>query len=90
MTVLLQALELYHPMGLTEDWADKMQGQNFYSKNQRTTFEHYMQVSLMSIQAVLIWLLSGQVKSIRTQVHVKFSPCTPPLILHMECAVCAH
>lgn len=31
-------------MGLTEDWADKMQGANFYSKNQRTTFEHYMQV----------------------------------------------
>ena len=44
MAVPLQALELYHPMGLTEDWADKMQGQNFYSKNQRTTFEHYMQV----------------------------------------------
>ena len=44
MTVPVQALELYHPMGLTEDWADKMQGQNFYSKNQRTTFEHYMQV----------------------------------------------
>jgi len=33
-------------MGLTEDWADKMQGSNFYSKNQRTTFEHYMQVRL--------------------------------------------
>jgi len=42
----MQALELYHPMGLTEDWADKMQGSNFYSKNQRTTFEHYMQVRL--------------------------------------------
>lgn len=45
LSVPVQALELYHPMGLTEDWADKMQGQNFYSKNQRATFEHYMQVS---------------------------------------------
>ena len=43
MTVA-QALEQYHPMGLTEDWADKMAGQAFNSKNQRTTFEHYMQV----------------------------------------------
>ena len=42
----MQALELYHPMGLTEDLADKMQGANFYSKNQRTTFEHYMQVRI--------------------------------------------
>lgn len=41
---LVQALEQYHPMGLTEDWADKMAGQAFNSKNQRTTFEHYMQV----------------------------------------------
>lgn len=45
-----KALEQYHPMGLTEDWADKMANQAFNSKNQRTTFEHYMQVVLTSVQ----------------------------------------
>lgn len=61
LPVPVQALELYHPMGLTEDWADKMQGQNFYSKNQRATFEHYMQVSRRTQAHVLHVLCTSNV-----------------------------
>ena len=33
-------------MGLTDDWADKMSGQEFLARNAKSTFEHYLQVSL--------------------------------------------
>jgi thiol-disulfide isomerase/thioredoxin len=45
-----KALETYHPLGLTDDWSDKLSGEDFYAINQKTTFEHYMQVVLTSIQ----------------------------------------
>lgn len=39
------ALQNMHPLGLREDWADKLATQEFFSRNARSTFEHYMQVS---------------------------------------------
>ena len=37
-----------HPMGLTDDWADKMAGQDFLARNAKSTFEHYLQVGTSS------------------------------------------
>ena len=34
----------YTPAGLADDWADKLAGQGFFSRAQKATFEHYMQV----------------------------------------------
>jgi hypothetical protein len=39
-----------HPLGLTADWADKLGGHAFVSPNAHTTFEHYAQVVLTSIE----------------------------------------
>ena len=39
-----RALEALHPLGLTEDWADKLRGTSYMSTTGRATFEHYMQV----------------------------------------------
>lgn len=39
-----QVLEKLHPLGLRDDWADKMAGKSFSARNALTTFEHYMQV----------------------------------------------
>lgn len=38
-----KALEKLHPAGLTDDWADKLAGREFFSHNLKATFEHYMQ-----------------------------------------------
>lgn len=43
------ALARLHPLGLTDDWADKLAGQPFTSANQRVTHEHYSQVVLTTI-----------------------------------------
>ena len=40
----VQALARLHPAGLADDWADKLAGQGFFSRAQKATFEHYMQV----------------------------------------------
>lgn len=40
----LQVLQQLHPLGLNDDWADKLAGQEFIARNALTTFEHYMQV----------------------------------------------
>lgn len=45
-----KALEKYHPLGLTENWSDKLASTDFYSPNQLATFEHHMQVVLTSIE----------------------------------------
>jgi hypothetical protein len=42
--VFWQALARLHPLGLTDDWADKLAGESFTSPNQRVTHEHYSQV----------------------------------------------
>lgn len=39
-----RALEALHPLGLTDDWADKLRGSIYMSSSGRATFEHYMQV----------------------------------------------
>lgn len=39
-----QALAKLHPAGLSDDWADKLAGQEFFSRAAKATFEHYMQV----------------------------------------------
>jgi hypothetical protein len=44
---LAQALAKLHPAGLSTDWADKLAGQDFFSRAQKATFEHYMQVGAM-------------------------------------------
>ena len=46
-----QALEKYHPLGLTENWSDKLASTDFYSPNQLATFEHHMQASAPSLPA---------------------------------------
>ena len=37
-------LAYMHPLGLADDWADKLKGQVFVGDNTGVTFEHYMQV----------------------------------------------
>ena len=49
----LQALARLHPAGLGEDWADKLAGQGFFSRAQKATFEHYMQVRHAMAQGTL-------------------------------------
>ena len=43
-------LEKLHPAGLTDDWADKLAGKEFYSHNLKATFEHYLQVPSRRLQ----------------------------------------
>jgi hypothetical protein len=45
-----QALARLHPLGLTDDWADKLKGKSFKSDTQRVTHEHYMNVVLTTIE----------------------------------------
>ncbi|BDA51659.1 probable endoplasmic reticulum-Golgi intermediate compartment protein [Coccomyxa sp. Obi] len=45
-----QALAKLHPAGLSDDWADKLAGQEFFSRAAKATFEHYMQVVLTTIE----------------------------------------
>ena len=44
MSLHAQALARLHPAGLADDWADKLAGRGFFSRAQKATFEHYMQV----------------------------------------------
>lgn len=37
-------LQHMHPLGLTDDWADKLKGQAFTDDSNGITYEHYMQV----------------------------------------------
>ncbi len=36
-----------HPLGLTDDWADKLKGQAFSDDGNGITYEHYMQVRVL-------------------------------------------
>ncbi|KAK9919161.1 hypothetical protein WJX75_009797 [Coccomyxa subellipsoidea] len=45
-----QSLAKLHPAGLSDDWADKLAGQDFFSRAAKATFEHYMQVVLTTIE----------------------------------------
>lgn len=45
-----QALAKLHPLGLTDNWADKMATSRFWSLNQQVTHEHYLNVVLTSIE----------------------------------------
>lgn len=45
-----QQLAKLHPLGLSDDWADKLRGQSFISPSAGATYEHYMQVVLTSIE----------------------------------------
>lgn len=45
-SLCVQALARLHPAGLADDWADKLAGQGFFSRAQKATFEHYMQVCI--------------------------------------------
>ena len=47
LPVMLQELVHLHPMGLTDDWADKMAGKDFLARNAKSTFEHYLQVGFV-------------------------------------------
>lgn len=50
----VQALARLHPAGLGDDWADKLATQGFFSRAQKATFEHYMQVGdSLSVVAAL-------------------------------------
>ncbi len=37
-------LQHMHPLGLTDDWADKLKGQAYTDDANGITYEHYMQV----------------------------------------------
>jgi len=45
-----KALQQYHPLGLTEDWSDKLKNEAFVSPSYGATYEHYMQVVLTSVE----------------------------------------
>ena len=45
-----KALAALHPLGLADDWADKLRDQSFISPSSGATYEHYMQVVLTSIE----------------------------------------
>jgi len=45
-----RALSTLHPLGLVDDWADKLRGRSFVSPSSGATYEHYMQVVLTSIE----------------------------------------
>lgn len=45
-----KSLQHMHPLGLTDDWADKLANEPFFSPNAMATFEHYMQVVLTTIE----------------------------------------
>ena len=45
-----RALGALHPLGLSDDWADKLRGRSFMSPSAGATYEHYMQVVLTSIE----------------------------------------
>ena len=45
-----KSLATLHPLGLTDDWSDKLRGQEFVSDKRGATFEHYAQVVLTSIE----------------------------------------
>ena len=45
-----KALASLHPLGLSDDWADSMKGQEFISTAIGSTTEHYLQVVLTSIE----------------------------------------
>lgn len=33
-----------HPLGLTDDWSDKLKGRSFTHESNGITYEHYLQV----------------------------------------------
>ena len=39
-----QALQRLHPGAWADEWSDKLAESEFFSANQRSTFEHYVQV----------------------------------------------
>ncbi|PSC73593.1 disulfide-isomerase 5-4 [Micractinium conductrix] len=43
-------LQHMHPLGLTDDWSDKLRGQSFTNDGNGVTYEHYMQVVLTTIE----------------------------------------
>ena len=45
-----RTLAQLHPLGLTDNWADKLRERNFVSPSAGATYEHYMQVVLTSIE----------------------------------------
>lgn len=44
----VQSLQHMHPLGLTDDWADKLANEPFFSPNAMATFEHYMQAGSLT------------------------------------------
>ena len=46
-----QVLQQLHPLGLRDDWADKLAAQEFVARNALTTFEHYLQASAPILQS---------------------------------------
>lgn len=48
------ALAHLHPLGLADDWADKLRGQVFTDESNGITYEHYMQVTTKPTPGV--WL----------------------------------
>ncbi|KAI7844497.1 hypothetical protein COHA_001856 [Chlorella ohadii] len=44
------ALKYMHPLGLTDDWSDKLKGRSFSHESNGITYEHYLQVVLTTIE----------------------------------------
>jgi thiol-disulfide isomerase/thioredoxin len=45
-----RALAQYHPLGLTDNWSDKLKDRSFMAPSVGSTYEHYMQTVLTSIE----------------------------------------
>eukprot|EP01026_Neomeris_dumetosa_P041870 TRINITY_DN34771_c0_g1_i16.p1 TRINITY_DN34771_c0_g1~~TRINITY_DN34771_c0_g1_i16.p1 ORF type:complete len:399 (+),score=39.16 TRINITY_DN34771_c0_g1_i16:102-1298(+) len=62
-------LKKLHPLGLTQDWSDKLQNRGFISKTEQATHEHYMQVVLTTIQPLTVRRGVGDYDAYEYTVH---------------------
>ena len=72
-TLALQVLQQLHPLGLRDDWADKLANQEFVARNTHTTFEHYLQAShFKKMNAVLLQAHDSylQVENASDGIHI--------------------
>eukprot|EP01025_Chloroclados_australasicus_P008753 TRINITY_DN131_c3_g1_i1.p1 TRINITY_DN131_c3_g1~~TRINITY_DN131_c3_g1_i1.p1 ORF type:complete len:477 (+),score=32.38 TRINITY_DN131_c3_g1_i1:245-1675(+) len=65
----MATLKKMHPLGLNPDWADKLQGQQFISKTEKATHEHYMQVVQTTIKPLTIRRGMGDYDAYEYTVH---------------------
>ena len=71
----IQVLEQLHPLGLKEDWADKLASQDFIARNAYTTFEHYLQVGRLQDYKVSCFCVWVQPRCEKQSIFLNISVC---------------